>query len=322
MHSCPSVFLDQADFPSSWLQPGRPLRTRNNRTGRLKLLCLEDRITPNAYLAANTGLGLTTIKADLVAVNFNPVDGYGAWSNPAVLDYTLLQSGGNLELVDTNSPATILASQPLSNSSVTIAGADNHDILTVNLSTFNNSYPFPSGGVTFNAGASNLGTLDIIGQAVAIETYNFSGAHGGSLNVGGEVVDTTGCATINDNGSETNRIFTYAVSGSTITVSAAAAGFDAISANTDALVTFPNPAASLEVDANNGSDSIAVKSLNSAFNAALTINATGATTSTIVLNTSYTSGDAGNIALDSGGGVSVTAALDVSADTDLLDRGF
>lgn len=134
----------------------------------------------------------------------------------------MLFRSGNLVLVDSNNPATVLASQPLSNDPVTITGADNNDVLTVDFSTFSSSNPFPSGGLTFNAGASNNGTQVITGQSVVTETYTFTNAHDGSVDVGGALIAYTGLAPIIANGDADNRVFIYTASGGTITVTAAA----------------------------------------------------------------------------------------------------
>src|SRR2546421_1591660 len=53
---------------------------------------------------------------------------YSAASNPAIVDYTLLFSGANLEVVNTADQTQVLASQSLaSTTSIQITGQDNVD---------------------------------------------------------------------------------------------------------------------------------------------------------------------------------------------------
>ena len=134
------------------------------------------------------------------------------------------------------------------------------------------------------------------------------------MNVGGALIQYSGLAPITDNGSASNRIFQYTAAGGTITVAAASGmpGFDTISANTgENGHVCANPTASLEVDANTGSNSITVNQLDSGFNAGLTLNATAAATSAITLNTSYSAGATRARARGRfrGGNISVTALL-------------
>ncbi|OWK44982.1 Flagellar hook-length control protein FliK [Fimbriiglobus ruber] len=224
----------------------------------------------------------------------------------------MLVSGGLLELVQSSNHSHILAEQATGNPA-TITGSNSNDVLTVDFSGGN---PL-AGGVTFNAGASNNGTIDITGETATTETYSFTNAHSGSVNIDGSTINYSGLAPIVDNGSASNRIFTYTGSGGTITLAAATAGNDTISANTGETVTFANPSATLEVDANSGANSITVNQLDSGFNAGLTLNATGSTSSTIVLNTST----AAAVAVNSGGSVGVTTALNVGANALSLTAG-
>jgi len=164
--------------------------------------------------------------------------------------------------------------------------------------------------ISWNAGGGNNDTLLIKSESVAIETYTFTGAAAGSVNVGGSIVNYTALEQITDTGAATNRIFNYASAGGTIAVAAAAPGNNTITSNTGTTVTFPNPTGSLEIDANTGANVVRINSLDAALTAPLILNATGSTSSAII-ETSTGNLNVANQTINGGTG-SVTLGADLT----------
>ena len=97
---------------------------------------------------------------------------YLAASNPSVTNYTLEQSGSNLQVVDTTNPTNVLASQPLATtSSIAITGnPGGSDTLTTDCTGGYFSIPC---GISFTG--SGNGALNVQGGSFAGFTDNLTG---------------------------------------------------------------------------------------------------------------------------------------------------
>ncbi|HVC96995.1 MAG TPA: DUF4214 domain-containing protein [Pirellulales bacterium] len=191
-------------------------------------------------------------------------------------DVTVKGVNGNLEIV---SGATVVSTTPLGEvASVTITGADgvaNNFTLDYSGGTF-----LVAGGTTFNGGAlpaTPSNSLSIVVGAFNTDTFDFSGTHNGSiqLGAGGQVVNYTNMTPLANSGTAANAVFNLP-DGTVVATLDAGTGqgvIELVSGNgAFETTTLPAPSGSLTVNSGNGMDTVtATSSFYNNFNSNLTI---------------------------------------------------
>ena len=190
---------------------------------------------------------------------------------------TAIVSAGATKVTGTVSGTPLVPIFGTNFSGLTVTTNGGGDTLTADYS--GGTFAFP---ITWNAGASNNGTLLIKSESVTTETYTFTGANAGSVNGDTSLINYTGVNQVTDTGTAADRVFSYTSAGGTTAVAAAAGSNNTITSNIGATVTFRNPTASLAIDADTGSNLITVNALNLGFSGDLSVSATGSATSAIV----------------------------------------
>lgn len=225
---------------------------------------------------------------------------------------------------------------------IIVNGGDGNDSLTVNLGSGNFGR-----AITFNGGAQSSTPGDSLiltgGGTFASVAHNFTNANDGSISItGNSTINYTGLEPITDNLSATDRVFTFSSGDDAITLVDATGAAMTIDSNLAESVTFANPTNSLTINAGDGTDTVAINSvdLDGAFRAALSINGDGGTDSiTLATNLSLGSGavtghlslngetinlNATTIATDLGttsGNVTLTGAVVLGANVSLDTNG-
>ena len=230
------------------------------------------------------------------------VDQYQATST--VTDYTLKLVSGEIELFQTGTPSNVLAEQaPTATSSITIYGSNSSDVLTIDLS---GGDPIPSGGLTFEAGTSNNGTLDITGGSEGTVTYNYTSAHNGSIVMSSlGTVNYTGLVPVVNSGTASDVIVNLPSGPNTVTLGDSG-GTLSVSGSTIETTDFPNPTGSLTINPGSTSD-------------ALTVNALPDLTAALTLGSS--SQPFGTVALTGAVSLASNNSLAAYANTSLSDTG-
>jgi hypothetical protein len=216
--------------------------------------------------------------------------------------FTLRRVGADILLERTNGATTTTDAWPASLlNSLTITGTGGADHVTV---SFAGGDPIPPGGFAYDA-AGGGDDLTLSGGSFGTITHTFTNASDGSIDIAGKTITYTGLSPIFDNLSATDRIFTYAGTDDTITLSPLGAGMTRIASNNGETVDFTNPTTSLTVNAGAGTDTIEVDGFGAGFAATATMN-----------------GDGGTNTLDLSGAGTVTVNLGTASVTGAVTLGY
>jgi hypothetical protein len=224
---------------------------------------------------------------------------------------------------------------------LTIDGTNTGDTLTLDLSHDN---PILSGGLTFNAGAGNHGTLAIVNGSATTETFDYTTAHSGDVKLDGKTINYTGLSPVTSSITATDVSLDYTAASNTITVTNPSAGNTEVTSNNGEDTTFADPTSTLSISATGGgTNAFNINSLDSSYPAALTLTGgtgdtvnfggtislastlsvtagavtqTGGTTLTVSGTATFTEGTSGDITLDSAfnsfSTVAITSGINVT----------
>ena len=158
---------------------------------------------------------------------------------------------------------------------IIINGGDGNDSLAINLGSGNFGR-----AITFNGGGQTTGdSLTVTGGGTfASVAHNFTNANDGSISVtGNSTINYTGLEPITDNLSATDRVFTFSNGNDAITLVDVTGANMTIDSNLAESVTFANPTNSLTINAGDGTDTVAINSVDGAFAATFNVNGDGGT---------------------------------------------
>ncbi|MFT5326454.1 MAG: hypothetical protein ACI8P0_004329, partial [Planctomycetaceae bacterium] len=288
-------------------------------------------------LGSPTGTGLVTVNAvsfdDPVIISGGSFALVGAISggNDATIDLnrpagnddtlTVDLDGTALRLNDGTTDLLNVVAATAGFNGLSIDGGDGDDTLTVD---FTNGNPLPANGLTFDGGTQATGTGDalvITGNAAPFttQTITFTGSNSqgggtgfdGSIDLDSSVITFTGLEPITG-GTSANTVLTLpnvanpdAVLQNNTTQGGTGAGFIEITGTMFENTVIPNPTTSLTINLGTMNDSLTINSLDTAFDADVTI--TGAAgTDTVRVAT----------ALDTGTGESLTISGVETVDVD------
>ena len=215
------------------------------------------------------------------------------------LDYISYYLGGVLQTRWLSSAVT----------TVTVNAGDGDDRLTVN---YGATGGFFSENITFNGGnqATALGDRLVLDDSptppalFGTITHSFTNNNDGSVTVDGTTITYTGLEPIVDNLDAANRVFTFTGANETISLTASGAQSQLDSTLGESVV-FSHPTTSLTINSTNGTDTINLTSIGSAFSANVTVNSNS--TSTVNFDSTVLNVGAGNFAVDAAGTVNFSA---------------
>ncbi|MGE5194329.1 MAG: hypothetical protein ACM3U2_17705, partial [Deltaproteobacteria bacterium] len=209
-------------------------------------------------------------------------------------------AGGGLTQVDGNTVDV----DPAALSSITINAAGGTDTLTVDFSVGN---PIPAGGLNFDGGDPSVSPGDklvIAGGSFSALEYSATGSGAGSLSLDGSQISFTGLEPVTVNSAV--GITTIAIDDGNSHAATITAGplpgqnTLTIDGGLESL-TFANPDVELRLNADAGSDTFTIDSLDPGFRASLAVTGSTGALDTFNLNTSLLLGSAtsaGNINID------------------------
>jgi len=234
-------------------------------------------------------------------------------------DFDLSLSAGVLEL---RRGGVLILSTPVGDlTDLTIDGGDGNDTLTVD---FSGGDPIPTGGLFFN-GQGQTGapgdSIVITGGAWTNNTYDFTNANDGSIDLDGSLITYTGLEPLTNTGTAANIVFNLPnVANPDATLQDSAnAGESELVGSTFEDTIFTNPTSSLMINGGTMADTISVEGLDPGFDANLNIAATAAGGS-VTFQTNPT--DIGTGAFDiSAGDISVDAAISTEGLVILIASG-
>ncbi len=279
----------------------------------------------NGYPAENgynllTGLG-SPVANTLVPDLANAVI-YIAPSNGTTQSIVVQQSGSTIDVTDNS---TLVASGPVSTTSqIDISGGAGTG--TIGLTVNYTGGVFNTIPINFNGGTGGGShSLTITGATLTSLTYDATGVNAGDFVVNGASADKitfTNAATVTDSatvGSLTLNVDPgNAISGQ-VNATFTASGSTTLQTLGDSMasLTFANPTGALTVNGHSAANDIAINSLGTSFNAALTLNGGSSTGDAVGLNT--------NVALGSSlstGNLNITAAkIDLDDSTITTNNG-
>jgi fibronectin-binding autotransporter adhesin len=215
------------------------------------------------------------------------------------LDYISYYLGGVLQTRWLSSAVT----------TVTVNAGDGDDRLTVN---YGATGGFFAKNITFNGGnqATALGDRLVLDDSptppalFGTITHSFTNNNDGSVTVDGTTITYTGLEPIVDNLDAANRVFTFTGANETISLTASGAQSQLDSTLGESVV-FSHPTTSLTINSTNGTDTINLTSIGSAFSANVTVNSNS--TSTVNFDSTVLNVGAGNFAVDAAGTVNFSA---------------
>ena len=197
---------------------------------------------------------------------------------------------------------------------IEVVGSTDDDLLIID---YSNGNPIPAGGIDFDGSGQAAGDSILVRNgAVDQVTHTFTAANGGSIVVdpngligfAGDTITYTGLElTVDDQMTATDRVMTVGVASQTVTLSdATVAGQTQVNVTTGLGVTFNNPTNSIALNTQAGADTISIRGVDSAFNAALNIN--GDVADMVSFDTNATDIGSGNLTIT---GLSVSIDQDV-----------
>ncbi len=215
------------------------------------------------------------------------------------LDYISYYLGGVLQTRWLSSAVT----------TVTVNAGDGDDRLTVN---YGATGGFFAKNITFNGGnqATALGDRLVLDDSptppalFGTITHSFTNNNDGSVTVDGTTITYTGLEPIVDNLDAANRVFTFTGANETISLTASGAQSQLDSTLGESVV-FSHPTTSLTINSTNGTDTVNLTSIGSAFSANVTVNSNS--TSTVNFDSTVLNVGAGNFAVDAAGTVNFSA---------------
>ncbi|HQU44396.1 MAG TPA: Ig-like domain-containing protein, partial [Pirellulales bacterium] len=256
----------------------------------------------HTYTAAGTPTVTITVHhdavtPDAVVKDAVSVSGPVSYASPGGA-VTVKLVNGDLEVL---ARTTVASSTPLDDvSSLTVTGATgvaNSFTLDYTGGTF-----VVPGGITFNGGtlpATPSNSLSILGGSFDVDTFDFQGAHDGSIQLGtsGQLVTYTNMTPLVNTGTAAQAVFKLPDGTVTASLDAgqAAGTVELVSGNGSfETTTFPAPAQSLTVNSGNGSDTVTTtNAFYNNFNAVLTVQGAANTLPLHVSGTSTLTATAG-----------------------------
>jgi hypothetical protein len=235
------------------------LTTTGGITGTFKDTSGNDLIEGAAVFVNGQPLSISYAGGNVtLSYDATPVIFTGAGSNDVIVR---LDAGGNLEVViDT---VTVIDTAPANITNLTLNTDAGDDQVTVD---FTNGNPIPVGGLTYNGGNDAGDNLVLAGGVWTTNTYNYTNANDGSVNLDGSVIQYTGLAPISNSGIVTDIIFNLPAGGTDLVLEDDGTPGNGISQirNTGGVgfetTTFLNPTSSLTVNGGTGNDTITVSS--------------------------------------------------------------